>query len=459
MNLWTSKEAVAATGGRSTTDWVANGLSIDTRTIEAGEIFVALKDQRDGHDFVAMALDNGAACALVSYIPDGVSPDAPLLIVDDVLPALEDMARFARARTNAKVIGVTGSVGKTSTKEMLRTALSTSGKVHAAERSFNNHWGVPLTLARMPADSDFAVIEIGMNHPDEIRPLAKMADLDVAVVTTVAAVHMEAFESVDQIAHAKAEIFEHLGPRATAVVNCDVPTTKILTDMVTQVGAKLVTFGMSDTADYRLTGVQGKGALTTASAVIDGAEMKFNFQAAGDHFAMNGLAVLASGVAAGADRDDVISALSNWTAPDGRGARHVISVQGGMIELIDESYNANPSSMASALAVLAASEPSGKRIAVLGEMGELGETELQRHAELAALASIDAVDTIHMVGPMMKAMHDALPVEKRGHWVKTADELVDLIQTVLTAGDTVMVKGSNYTRVSKVVDAIKNISA
>jgi len=270
---------------------------------------------------------------------------------------------------------------------------------------------------------------------------------------------MEAFESIDQIAHAKAEIFEHLGPQTTAVVNCDIATADILTDMVAKVGAKLVKFGMSDTADYRLTDVHGKGAVTTAIAMVDGEATKFSFQAAGDHFAMNGLAVLASSVAVGADRAQVISDLSNWTAPDGRGARHVISVQGGEIELIDESYNANPSSMASALAVLAASEPSGKRIAVLGEMGELGETELQRHAELASLDSIEAVDTIHMVGPMMKAMHDALPVEKRGHWVKTADELVDLIQTVLNAGDTVMVKGSNYTRVSKVVDAIKNISA
>ena len=459
MSLWTAAEAVEATGGTTTGDWVVSGLSIDTRSIEAGEMFIALKDQRDGHDFVANALDAGASAALVSRIPDGVSPDAPLLIVDDVLTALLDMARYARARTDAKVIGVTGSVGKTSTKEMLRTALSDCGRVHAAERSFNNHWGVPLTLARMPADSDFAVIEIGMNHPDEIRPLAKLANLDVAIVTNVAAVHMEAFESIDQIAHAKAEIFESLSPDATAIVNVDLPTTYILMDMVRQVGAQLIGFGQSVAADYRVLSIKGAGAVTQAVADIDGQERMYEFQAAGDHFAMNALAVLAAGVAVGCDLDKVIRGMAKWTAPDGRGARHVVAVQGGSITLIDESYNANPSSMASALAVLGACEITGRRIAILGEMGELGETELQRHAELAALDTVADVDQFHLVGPMMQEMYNALPTDKRGIWVKTADELVEQIKTLLNAGDTVMVKGSNYTRVSRVVDAIKNISA
>jgi UDP-N-acetylmuramoyl-tripeptide--D-alanyl-D-alanine ligase len=459
MTLWTAKDAAAATGGKVITDWVANGLSIDTRSIQAGELFVALKDQRDGHDFVANALASGASAALVSRVPDGVEPDAPLLIVDDVLNALQDMARFARARTHAKVIGVTGSVGKTSTKEMLRTALSTSGKVHAAERSFNNHWGVPLTLARMPAESDFAVIEIGMNHPDEIRPLAKLANLDVAVVVNVAAVHMEAFESIEQIAHAKAEIFESLTPKNVAIVNVDLPTTPILLDMVAHVGAGLRTFGQSQNADYRLSEVKGMGAVTSATVQIDGEEHSFNFQAAGDHFAMNALAVLAAAQSAGADLQIVIQALSKWTAPDGRGARHVIDMADGTLDLIDESYNANPSSMASALKVLANSAAVGNRVAILGEMGELGETELQRHAELADLDAVAQVDQFHLVGPMMKSMYDALPKGKRGIWTKTADELVEQISTLLKAGDTVMVKGSNYTRVSKVVEAIKKISA
>lgn len=459
MTLWTANDAVAATGGTTTGDWVVSGLSIDTRSIQAGEMFIALIDQRDGHEFVANALKAGATAALVSRIPDGVPADAPLLVVDDVLIALQDMARFARARTNAKVIGVTGSVGKTSTKEMLRTALSSSGRVHAAERSFNNHWGVPLTLARMPADSDFAVIEIGMNHAGEIRPLAKLANLDVAIVVNVAAVHMEAFESIEQIAHAKAEIFEDLDAKATAIVNADLPTTQILTNMVAQVGAKMVTFGTNKSADYRVLQIEGAGAVTKVIADIDGQERWYEFQAAGNHFAMNALAVLAAGVAVACDLEKVILGMAKWTAPDGRGARHVVACNGGEITLIDESYNANPSSMASALAVLGACEIDGRRIAILGEMGELGETKLQRHAELAALDVVADVDQFHLVGPMMQEMFNALPVEKRGVWVKTADELCEVIKSLLTAGDTVMVKGSNYTAVSRVVDAIKNMNA
>ncbi len=459
MTLWTAKEAVLATNGKTTGDWVANGLSIDTRSITKGEMFIALKDQRDGHDFVANALAAGASVALVSRVPDGVPEDAPLLIVDDVLNALQDMAQFARARTDAHVIGVTGSVGKTSTKEMLRKALSDCGRVHAAERSFNNHWGVPLTLARMPADTDYAVIEIGMNHPDEIRPLAKLADLDVAIVTNVAAVHMEAFESIEQIAHAKAEIFESLNANTTAIVNCDIPTVSILTDMVTKVDAKLVTFGQNKSADYRILKIEGVGAVTKVIADIDGQERMYEFQAAGDHFAMNALAVLAAGVAVGCDLDKVIRGMAKWTAPVGRGARSVVALNDGQITLIDESYNANPSSMASALAVLGACTPTGRRVAILGEMGELGETELQRHGELADLDSVVNVDIFHLVGPMMKEMYNALPVGKRGVWVNSADDLVGQINALLMAGDTVMVKGSNYTRVSRVVDVIKNISA
>ncbi|KKK79391.1 hypothetical protein LCGC14_2833990, partial [marine sediment metagenome] len=217
MTLWTSTEAAQATGGRLTGDWQANGVSIDTRTLAPGDLFVALAAARDGHDFVAQALDAGAAAALVSHVPPGVAPDAPLLIVPDVLEALGALGRAARARTRARVIGVTGSVGKTSTKEMLRAALAGQGAVHAAEASYNNHWGVPLTLARMPRDTDFAVIEIGMSHPGEIAPLARMAAPHVALITTVAAAHLEAFDDLDGIAREKASIFEGLMPEGTAV--------------------------------------------------------------------------------------------------------------------------------------------------------------------------------------------------------------------------------------------------
>ena len=250
--LWTSADAVAATGGETTTAWTANGVSIDTRTLRPGDLFVALKDLRDGHDFVAQALAKGAAAALVSHRPADVAADAPLLIVPNVLHALERLGTFARARTRAKVVGVTGSVGKTSTKEMLRAILGGQGRVHAAEASYNNHWGVPLTLARMPQDADFAVIEIGMNHPGEIAPLSRMAQPHVAMITIVAPAHLEAFENVEGIAHEKAAILEGLVPGGRAILNADLPTTPILTAKASSVGASASLFGTTPGADYHL---------------------------------------------------------------------------------------------------------------------------------------------------------------------------------------------------------------
>uniref|UniRef100_UPI004048E175 UDP-N-acetylmuramoyl-tripeptide--D-alanyl-D- alanine ligase n=1 Tax=Yoonia sp. TaxID=2212373 RepID=UPI004048E175 len=248
--LWTSGDAVAATGGQPTADWSANGVSIDTRTIQAGDLFVALTDIRDGHDFVGQALEKGAAAALVTHRPDDVPADAPLLIVPDVLAALTSLGVASRKRTRAQVIGITGSVGKTSTKEMLRVVLGLQGKVHAAEASYNNHWGVPLTLARMPEDVDFAVIEIGMNHAGEIAPLAKMAHPHVVMITTVAAAHLEAFASVEDIAHEKAAIMQGLTSGGTAILNADIPTAAILSDTATKLGVRHIGFGTTDT-DWR----------------------------------------------------------------------------------------------------------------------------------------------------------------------------------------------------------------
>ena len=293
MTLWTSADAVLATGGHSTADWQANGVSIDTRTLQPGDLFVALKDVRDGHDFVAQALAKGAAAALVSHVPDGVAKEAPLLIVPDVLQALEQLGRFARARTRAKVIGVTGSVGKTSTKEMLRTLLAGQGRVHAAEASYNNHWGVPLTLARMPVDADFAVIEIGMNHPGEIAPLARMADLDVAMITIVAPAHLEAFHDLAGIAQEKAAILDGLRPGGTAILPADQSVTPILLAKAAEVGAKTLTFGAADSADYRLTQVQLCDTATIVRAQTPGGERLYKVLSPGRHFAVNGLAALA----------------------------------------------------------------------------------------------------------------------------------------------------------------------
>ena len=252
MNLWSSKDAAKATNGVSLNDWVADGISIDTRTLKVGDLFVALEDQRDGHDYVKVAFEKGAAAALVSKIPDGINKNSPLLVVEDVLCALENMAAFARERTQAKIIGVTGSVGKTSTKEMLKSILTKNGKTNAAEYSYNNHWGVPLTLARMPERTDFAIIEIGMNNPNEIRPLAKLAKLDIAIVLNVAPVHLKAFQNVEGIAYAKAEIFESLSPNNTAIVNSDLTTSHILFNTIHKVKANLISFGRMDVANYKL---------------------------------------------------------------------------------------------------------------------------------------------------------------------------------------------------------------
>ena len=469
--LWTSAEAQQATAGKSTTNWNATGVSIDTRSLEKGDLFVALADQRDGHDFVAQALEKGAAAALVSRVPEGVSEDASLLLVDDVLAALEDLGRAARARAKAIVIGVTGSVGKTGTKEMMRAALSQQGKAHAAERSFNNHWGVPLTLARMPRNTDFAVIEIGMNHPGEIGPLSKMADLDAALITTVAAVHMAAFKDVDEkdvdeIAHAKAEIFEGLKAGGVAVLNGDIETLPILRAGAAKADARILTFGKSADADAHMDSANIKGEATTVAASINGADVLFKIGAPGQHLAMNALAVLTTVDAIGADLAKAMLALAGWQAPSGRGARLVVDVSNGngaTLEVIDESYNANPTSMEAALHVLAASEPvdnigrilKGRKMAFLGDMLELGPDEMAIHAGLANLSVVEEIDQLHTSGPRMKALHDALPPEKRGEWFEDGAKMAASVHSLLDAGDVAMIKGSLGARVGQVVEAIK----
>ncbi len=458
--LWTWGEATAATGGMCTTYWSANGVSIDTRTLQKGDLFVALSDVRDGHGFVAQALEKGAAAALVTHVPEGVSVEAPLLMVPDVLKALEDMGRYARKRMDGKVIGVTGSVGKTGTKEMLRTALNGQGNVHAAEKSYNNHWGVPLTLARMPRDTDFAVIEIGMNHSGEITPLAQMADLDVALITTVAAVHLASFSGIEEIAHAKAEIFDGLKKNGTAILNADIDTLPILRDAAEKVTTNIVKFGATDGADFKMTGAYVSDVSTKVVFELFGQKIEFTLSAPGVHLAMNSLAVLAACDAVLDDLHDSIKNLSEWTAPSGRGARETIDLaDGGQIELVDESYNANPTSMAATLDVLGHKEAKGRKIAIIGDMLELGPTEIELHGGLANLDAVERIDQFHAVGPLMKSFYKALPIEKRGLWTATSAELEIEVENIIKAGDIVMVKGSLGTKLAKVVDAIREIGA
>lgn len=462
MALWTSDEAVAATGGTSAVTWEVTGVSIDTRTLQPGDLFVALKDVRDGHDFVAQALEAGAGAALVSRRPEGVASDAPLLVVDDVLQGLEALGRAARARTEATVIGVTGSVGKTSTKEMLRSCLSGQGKVHAAEKSYNNHWGVPLTLARMPHDSDYAVIEIGMNHPGEIAPLARMAQLDVALITIVAPAHLEAFESIEGIAREKADIFEGLiAPGGVSIINGDLDVSDLLRDAA-PLGVER--FGHSEDAEWRLHEMIETEHGSACSASHRGESFLFKVNAPGKHFAMNGLAALATCVAAGADLGQSAVALGQWQPPQGRGRRRMIRLDPTndslRIDLIDEAYNANPASIGAALDVLAGAKPprkQGRRVAILGDMKELGQTEAVLHGAIADLDAVQHCDMIHCVGPLMKHLHDALPQDKRGLWAETSAELAAIPSRLVTAGDVVMAKGSLSMKMALIVDAITKL--
>lgn len=467
--LWTAAEAAAATGGDATRDFAVTGVSIDTRAIQPGDLFVALKDVRDGHDFVRQALDKGAAAALVSRSPEGCGAEDRLLVVPDVLEALAALGAAGRARSGARVIAVTGSVGKTSTKEMLRDVLAGQGRVHAAEASYNNHWGVPLTLARMPVATDFAVIEIGMNHPGEIAPLARLARPHVAVITTIAAAHLEAFDSLDGIAHEKAAIFDGLEPGGIAVVPLGLPVSAILLDAARAKAGAVITFGPVPEADYRLIEAQMTPDATIVRASRRGQDLLFKVRTPGRHFASNALATLAVAEATGADIAIAACDLAKWAPPAGRGTRErvVLDVVEDQlaIDLIDDAFNANPTSLSAALDVLAAARPTdgvgrkaeGRRIAILGDMLELGPDEIAMHRAMADHPAMGGVHTVHCVGPRMRTLWEALPRSQRGEWHETAPELARRVHHLVDAGDVVLVKGSKGSKVSLVVDAIRKL--
>lgn len=452
MSLWSAADAAAATAGRVQGDWTVSGVSIDTRTIQSGDLFVALKDIRDGHDFVAQALAKGAGAALVSRIPDGVPSDAPLLIVPDVLRALEDLGRAGRKRMTGKVIAITGSVGKTSTKDMARAALAGQGHIHAAEASYNNHWGVPLTLARMPVDTSYAIIEIGMSHPGEIAPLSRMARPHVAMITTIAAAHLEAFGAIEGIAREKGAIFEGLEPVGTAIIPEDLPVTGILRDSADAAGAIVLGFGRDGMA--RLVQAKPEDGHLQCRARITAETIDFTLQTTGTHFAMNAVGVLAALSAAGADMKQAARHLGDWLPPKGRGAVEEL----GGIRLIDDAFNANPSSLAAGLATLAGLQ-GGRRVAILGDMLELGPDEVALHRAVADDPAMTAIELIHAAGPRMRHLYDALPAEKRGEWTETAAELAAKVGTLVAPGDIVLVKGSKSSKVSAVVDALRQSGA
>ncbi|MBW4707826.1 UDP-N-acetylmuramoyl-tripeptide--D-alanyl-D-alanine ligase [Roseobacter sp. YSTF-M11] len=468
MSLWTAQAAATATHGKTQGGWVATGVSIDTRTLQPGDLFVALKDQRDGHEFVAQALDKGAAAALVDHVPEGVAADAPLLIVPDVLTALDDLGRAARARMTGKVAAVTGSVGKTSTKEMLAEMLSAQGRAHASVASYNNHWGVPLTLARMPQDTDFAVIEIGMNHPGEIAPLARMARPHVALVTIVAAAHLEAFDDITGIAVEKASIFEGVEPGGVAVLNADMDTAAIVMAKALDCKLRDISFG-AEGYDFKLIRADLRDETTVVQARMGDAPLLFKIASPGRHFAMNALGALAVVAALGGDIALAVGSLGRWKPYKGRGQRERIYLDAVdtrlSLDLIDDSYNANPTSMAAALEVLAAAPVTndtgrvskGRRIAYLGDMKELGPDEVALHAGLAHLPATQSLDVIHCIGPLMRALHDLLPDAQRGGWYETSDAVLPRLKRHLDSGDVVLAKGSLSMKLGLIVDAIRKM--
>lgn len=455
--LWTEWDAVEATGGVAHGPWTATGVSIDSRSIEPGDLFIAVRGPNmDGHAFVAGALAKGAAAAVVAEHPAGVPIDAPLLMVDDTLRAMEDLGRAGRARTDARVVAVTGSVGKTGTKEALAHCLSRQGRSFATRGSLNNHWGVPLSLSRLPPDTEWAVFELGMNHANEIRPLTRMVRPHVALITTVEAVHLEHFESVAAIADAKAEIFEGLEPDGAAILPRDNPHYERLAEAARRVGARVISFGAAEESDVRLVELETQPDRSEIVVEIEVTRIEYTLSLPGRHLAANSLGVLAAILALGADPFAAARALGTLTPVPGRGDRRAFRVKGGTATLIDESYNAGPAATRAAIEVLgtAAVGPGGRRIAVIGDMLELGETAPRLHADLAGTVIAAEIDLVLCAGPNSRALWEALPPARRGAWAATSGELTSAVTAIARPGDAILVKGSHGSRMDKIVDAL-----
>jgi UDP-N-acetylmuramoyl-tripeptide--D-alanyl-D-alanine ligase len=459
--LWTQAELSAALGAPSSAPLgTVTGVSIDSRTLEPGDLFFAIKgDAHDGHDHVARAFEAGAAAAVVSRErAPHLAALGPVIAVEDTLKAMERLGVAARARSNAKIVAVTGSVGKTTAKEMLRTMLTACGLTHASAASYNNHWGVPLTLARLPANARFGVFEMGMNHPGEITPLTRMARPHVALVTTIAPVHIEHLGSIEAIADAKAEIFLGLEPHGTAVLNRDAPQFERLKKAAAVRGARVSSFGRSAECDGRLLEFESKENGSRVRARVLGRELAFELGAPGAHMAQNALGALLVAEALGADLEACAAALESFSPQKGRGERFLLPMADGPATIIDESYNANPASMRAALALLAAAKPGpkGRRIAVIGDMLELGPKAAAMHAELAADLSANKVDLLFGAGPLTRALFEAAPASMRAAWTERSSELTDEVARTLRGGDIAMVKGSNGSRMGPLVAALRD---
>jgi UDP-N-acetylmuramoyl-tripeptide--D-alanyl-D-alanine ligase len=449
--LWTSDEIVAATGGTLHGEpFEVSGVTFDSREVEHGWLFVAMPGTvADGHDYVGKALAAGGAGALVSKPVEGAH-----ILVADVAKALTDLAIEARKRCAATIFGVTGSVGKTSTKEALFVALErfAKGKVHRSVKSYNNHTGVPLSLARMPRDSEFAVLEMGMNAKGEIAALTRLVRPHIALITTIASAHIEYLGSMEAIADAKAEIFEGLEPDGVAIIPEDSPYRDRLVKAARKYAGRTITFGHDDADVSALHAVRAANGGSLVTARLLESELTYTIAQRGDHWVMNSLAVLAAVEAAGADLAVAGLALADMGGLKGRGERHRLAVNGGHYLLIDESYNANPASMAATLKALGEEQGVERRIAVLGPMRELGEHSDELHASLAQDVTGGKVDHLILVGDEMRPLEQALggdvPIDRAG----TVDDAIELLARLIRRGDAVLVKASNSIGLAKLVE-------
>lgn len=444
-SLWDSKTVDEVLGDVSSESWTCSGVSIDTRTIEKGDLFVALKGHNgDGHSFLQEAINKGASALLIS---EKIESTIPILQVNDTLKALETLGIAARDRSRAHRIAVTGSVGKTSTKDALKTIFKDQGPTHGSVASYNNQWGVPLTLARMPQETQYAIFEVGMNHPGEIRPLSHMIQPHIAIITSVVEAHAEFFESTEEIARAKSEIFEGVLKEGSVILNQDNPYFGLLSLCAQQYDLNIYGFGKSERADFRLLSWECTADKSEIVAEICGKEFLYRLPLPGLHWVYNSLAILGAAHLAGANMDKVLISLGHIEAPEGRGKRYE-----GPFTVIDESYNANPTSMRAALAVLGQNE--GRKIAVIGDMREMGAKARAYHEDLLEPLLENKIDLVFCCGPFMAHLYERLPKAMQGGYAPTSLELIPFVLKNVNPGDIISVKASLGTRVKPIVDAL-----
>jgi UDP-N-acetylmuramoyl-tripeptide--D-alanyl-D-alanine ligase len=459
--LWTDKSASEATKGHVFSSWEAGRVVIDSRQVREGDLFVAIRgEHQDGHAYVLQALAKGAVAAVVSYIPQGVADKSRLLIVRDTMKALEDLAIYARNRSLARIVGVTGSIGKTSTKDALALVLSAQGKTHITVGNLNNHFGVPLTLANLPRHAKYAVVEMGMNHAGEIRALTKMVRPHVAMITSIQPAHLEFFASVEAISDAKMEIAEGLEPNGTLILPADSPYIGRMRTRAAQLEIhKVRSFGESVNAEYRMQMYRLHRGHSEVSALVKHKPYIYQLKAIGYHWASLTLGVIAVADALSCDLVKVAQAIKYFQEPEGRGRIHKLpSPRGGMLRIIDDSYNASPVAMQAALLKLRdvydMNQERGRMIAVLGDMLELGADAAAQHVQLVDVLLAYGMHQVFLTGSLMRHLYEALPEEMEKFWAPDALSLLPMLKSRLREDDCVLIKGSHGSHVYQLAGAL-----